>query len=68
VQKIKAINRIGKRRWDFVLDSGIVVKMPESNISRAWIKLDELLEVRGVEIGIRSIDLRNSDKIILENE
>ena len=40
--------------------------MPEKNIINAWDKLDKILSINGSEIGIKSIDLRNSDKIFLE--
>lgn len=64
--RIKSIIRIGNRRWNFELDNGIIVKMPENDIIDAWEKLDKIISIKGSEINIKSIDLRNSDKIFLE--
>jgi cell division protein FtsQ len=65
-QKIKIISRIGKRRWDFELDNGILVKMPESNIISAWFNLEKILNVNGVNSTLKTIDLRNNEKTFLE--
>ena len=64
--RIKSAIFVGKRRWNLELDNGIIIKMPEKNIINAWDKLDKILSINGSEIGIKSIDLRNSDKIFLE--
>lgn len=64
--RIKSALFIGKRRWNLELDNGIIIKMPEKNIINAWDKLDKILSINGSEIGIKSIDLRNPDKIFLE--
>ena len=64
--RIKSAIFVGKRRWNLELDNDIIIKMPEKNIINAWDKLDKILSINGSEIGIKSIDLRNSDKIFLE--
>ena len=64
--RIKSALFIGKRRWNLELDNGIIVKMPEENIMTAWNRLDEILSINGSEIDIKSIDLRNSNKIFIE--
>ena len=40
--------------------------MPEKNVIDAWSKLDKILSIRGSEIDLKVIDLRNDDKIFLE--
>lgn len=64
--RIKSIIRIGNRRWNFELDNGIIVKMPENDMIEAWDKLDKIISIKGSEINIKVIDLRNKDKIFLE--
>lgn len=66
--RIKSIIRIGNRRWNFELDNGIIIKMPENDIIEAWEKLDKIISIKGSEINIKSIDLRNKDKIFLEED
>lgn len=66
--KIKSGLRIGKRRWNLELDSGVIVKMPEKDVIDAWYKLDKLISIPGSEINLRIIDLRNEDKVFLEEK
>lgn len=66
--RIKSIIRIGTRRWNFELDNGIIVKMPENDIIEAWERLDKIISIKGSEINIKIIDLRNKDKIFLEED
>jgi cell division protein FtsQ len=64
--RVRAVNRIGDRRWNLVLDGGATVRLPEDGESRA---LDELVALeskynilaRGVEV----IDLRFTDRLIV---
>ncbi len=64
--RIKSALFIGKRRWNLELDNGIIVKMPEENLMTAWTRLDKILSINGSEIDIKSIDLRNSNKVFIE--
>ncbi len=64
--RIKSALRISERRWNLILDNGILIKMPEKNVIDAWSKLDKILSIRGSEIDLKVIDLRNDDKIFLE--
>ena len=64
--RIKSALFIGKRRWNLELDNGIIVKMPEEGLMTAWTRLDEILSINGSEIDIKSIDLRNSNKVFIE--
>jgi cell division protein FtsQ len=65
-QRVKQATRIGKRRWNFELDNGILVKMPEEGLVNAWLKLESIISVEGAELNLKTIDLRNEGKIFLE--
>lgn len=66
--RIKSALRIGERRWNLELDNGIIIKMPESNELEAWDKLNKILSIQGSEINLKTIDLRNKDKVFLEEK
>jgi cell division protein FtsQ len=66
--RIKSALRISDRRWNFELDNGIIVKMPEIDLLDAWDKLDKILSIKGSEIDLKIIDLRNKDKVFLEEK
>lgn len=57
---------VGDRRWDIRLDDGLLVKLPESNISDAWNGLLKIYNMPGSTLGLSVIDLRVEDKIYLE--
>ena len=69
-KRIKVVNFISQRRWDFILDDifdGITVKMPEDNIDAAWNKLIKLNETDGIlKRKLTIIDLRLSGKVIVK--
>jgi hypothetical protein len=65
--RIKIANKIENRRWNLELDNQITVKFPEDHmILDSWKKLNKLLSMQGIEIGLKTIDLRLDDKIFLE--
>jgi cell division protein FtsQ len=57
---------ISNRRWDIRLESGIIIKLPQSNISDAWQHLIKIYNMTGSIIGLQTIDLRIKDKVYLE--
>jgi len=57
---------IGNRRWDIRFENGLLIKLPESNISEAWQHLIKIYNTPGSIVGLKIIDLRISDKIYLE--
>jgi len=57
---------IGDRRWDVRFENGLLVKLPESNISNAWQHLIRIYNMPGSVSGLKIIDLRVKDKIYLE--
>lgn len=67
-KKIKIIERIGNRRWNLILDNNILIKMPEEDekILESWNVLNNIMEIYGLEIGLKEIDLRINGKIFLK--
>ena len=57
---------VGNRRWDIRLDNGLLIKLPEINISDAWNSLVKIYKMPGSIAGLKMIDLRIKDKIYLE--
>jgi cell division septal protein FtsQ len=64
--KIYSATWIGGRRWDIRFESGLLIKLPESNISKAWQNLIKIYNMPGSVNGLKTIDLRISNKIYLE--
>ncbi|MDR2760539.1 MAG: FtsQ-type POTRA domain-containing protein [Rickettsiales bacterium] len=62
------IERIGERRWNLILKNGVVVKLPEEDedIFETWSALEKLLNVYGLSVGLKNIDLRARGKIYLQ--
>jgi len=57
---------VGNRRWDIRLENGLLIKLPENNISDAWASLIKIYKMPGSIAGLKMIDLRIKDKIYLE--
>jgi cell division protein FtsQ len=57
---------VSSRRWDIRFDNGLLIKLPESNISEAWQRLIKIYNMPGSIVGLKNIDLRISDKTYLE--
>jgi cell division protein FtsQ len=59
------MQRIDGRRWNLILDDGVVVKLPEDNWAREIGALERLIVDKGVlERDIAEIDLRSHDNYI----
>lgn len=56
----------GDRRWDIRLSNGLLIKLPENNISVAWGNLIKIYNLPGSIVGLKVIDLRIDGKIYLE--
>lgn len=66
---LKSVERVGNRRWNLHLNADILVKMPEENgniIAESWDILDNMLDIYGLTIGLREIDLRIEDRVFLK--
>ncbi len=60
--RVKAMQRVSGRRWNLVLDDGVLVKLPEDNWARELGTLERLIVDNGVlERDIAEIDLRSHD-------
>ena len=57
---------IGGRRWDIRFENGLLIKLPENNISEAWQNLIKIYNISGAINGLKTIDLRIKDKVYLE--
>ena len=67
IKEIRGLIRIGKRRWDVSLRSGVEIKLPEKNPSGAWAKLSEMDRSESLlsrEINV--IDLRKNGYLIIK--
>ncbi len=57
---------ISDRRWDLRLENGVIVKLPENNISSSWQNLIKIYNMNGSMIGLKILDLRIPNKVYLE--
>jgi len=64
-KKIYSATWINNRRWDIRFDNGLLVKLPEENVDKAWEMLIEVLSEEGSFDKIKIIDLRIMNKIFL---
>lgn len=63
--RAKAMQRVEGRRWNLLLDDGVVVKLPEDNWQREITALERLIVDKGVlERDITEIDLRDHEHYI----
>jgi cell division septal protein FtsQ len=63
---IYSANWVGNRRWDIRFENGLIVKLPENDIGKAWEKLLKIYSLPGSMIDLNMIDLRLDGKIYLE--
>ncbi|HXZ02296.1 MAG TPA: cell division protein FtsQ/DivIB [Stellaceae bacterium] len=63
---VAAAVRIGGRRWNLRLDSGIDIALPEEDPAAAWHRLAELERSDGIlERDIDLVDMRLADRLVL---
>ena len=69
MRRVKAGIRIGKRRWNVILDdldNGITVRLPESDPAAEWGRLARLNKTQQLlDREISMVDLRQPDKLIV---
>jgi cell division protein FtsQ len=64
---VAAAVRVGGRRWNLKLDSGIDVELPEDNVGAAWHQLARLDRTDGLlKRDILKVDLRLPDRLVLQ--
>lgn len=69
LRRVKAGIRIGKRRWNVILDDlddGITVRLPESDPASEWGRLARLNKTQQLlDRDISMVDLRQPDKLVV---
>jgi len=68
--RVRAYRRMSDRRWDLILEDGVVVQLPEDDWARELDVLEHLIVDKGVlERDISEIDLRQRDYLffVLKN-
>ncbi len=64
--RVVAAQRVGERRWNLRLDSGIDIRLPEGDMLNAWRRLAGLERDHGIlRRAIETIDLRQPDRLIV---
>lgn len=67
IRRVKAYEFQSKRRWNLILDGGVVVKLPETGWDKQLKELDRLIVEEGIlEHDIREIDLRQPSFLIVK--
>jgi cell division protein FtsQ len=66
-KRVMAAIRVGRRRWDLQLDTGIRIRLPMENQKQAWEtlrKLEKRHEILARDVAV--IDLRSPDRLVLQ--
>ncbi len=65
--RVKKATRVSSRRWDLLLDGGTIIRLPEDDPGFALARASKAQgENKILDQGLKAIDLRQSDRIILE--
>ena len=65
-KKLNSLSFVRNRRWDLIVSSGIIVKLPEENIEHALEILSIILKEYNINRNtVKYIDLRIPENIIL---
>lgn len=65
--RLVSATRIGERRWNFKLDNGILIKLPEEDVEFALRRLVKLeIEKSIFSKNIEAIDLRKPERMVVE--
>ncbi|MER2519393.1 MAG: cell division protein FtsQ/DivIB [Bdellovibrionales bacterium] len=69
LELVTAATRVGERRWDLYLQSGVAVKLPEEGLSAALSRLSGIIEKKTlIEREVKVIDLRLTDRLIIQSD
>ena len=64
--RVRALTRVGKRRWNVRLDNGVDVQLPEQDPDKAWTHLAELEQSHGILArNITIIDMRLPNQLVM---
>lgn len=65
--RLRAMERVSDRRWNLLLDDGVIVELPETGWAKQLDELEHLIVDKGVlERDISEIDLRSPDNYFFE--
>lgn len=65
-KEVTAMSLVQDRRWDILLKSGVIIKLPETKPEQAWATLARLnAQHQLLEKQIKTIDLRLPDKLYI---
>jgi cell division protein FtsQ len=65
--RLKAASRIGGRRWDLLMDNGVLVRLPEEDMPLALSTLARAQEQDAIlQKPLESIDLREAGRLIVQ--
>ena len=60
IARLKGMQRVGERRWNLVLDDGVIVELPEKGWQKELNTLEHLIVDKGIlERDVSQIDLRS---------
>lgn len=64
--QVKAVVRVGDRRWDVYFKHGVSVKLPQENTLEAWSRLAELNADQQILLrSIQTIDMRDTERMYI---
>ena len=65
--RVRIMQRVGQRRWNLILDDGVVVMLPETGWRKQLAVLEHLIVDKGIlERDVKQIDLRLPDNYFFE--
>jgi cell division protein FtsQ len=65
-KRLTALVRVGGRRWDLHLDRTLLIKLPETKVEGALVRLDLLIKqnkVKPAEVSV--VDLRVQNQMVM---
>jgi cell division protein FtsQ len=64
--RVKAAVRVGGRRWNLHMAGGVDVKLPETDVGKAWERLATYQRQHGLlDKNVRTVDMRLPDRLIV---
>lgn len=65
-KRLTALVRVGGRRWDLHLDKSLQVKLPETKVEDALVRLDLLIQQKKINpSGVAIVDLRVHNQMVM---
>lgn len=62
--KVRAYVRVADRRWDLLLDNGVRVMLPETDVAAALVKVNQMDQIKQIlSRDIASLDMRLDDRM-----